>query len=239
MYDVFISAMPICVWVLAALNLLLTVLLFKSYGKNKHNKLPFLMGLVAFGLFYDALIIALGTVVKEGGLLKALSQVRFALHGFLIPLIIPISAMAMRLKPKMLKTVWLVTLILMLVGLVSGFCVNTEARTIGGVTRYASSAATPGWADGVQNALSYVTVFLIIIAGAIVFFKEKNPHFFLAGFFMLAFTLLGIFLGKSPDGDKAKSLMFFISMFGEVLMAAFFFLFHKKRAKDDRRINEK
>lgn len=239
MREAILAAMPILVWVLAVLNLFLLILIFKEYGKNKYNKLPFLMGVLAFGLFYDSLIIALGTVMPEGGFFKAISQIRFVLHGFLIPLIIPISAMALRLKPKALKTVWLATLVLMLVGLISGICVNTEARTVGGIIRYASSAQTPGWAEAVQNGLSYVTVFLIIIAGAVVLIKEKTPHFLLAGFFMLAFTILGIFLGKSPDGDRTKSLMFFISMFGETLMTLFFLLFHKKRAKADRRINER
>ena len=41
---------------------------------------------------------------------------------------------------------------------------------------------------------------------------------FFAGFFMLLFTLLGIFLGKDPSGDRSMSLMFYISMYGEALM---------------------
>ena len=45
---------------------------------------------------------------------------------------------------------------------------------------------------------------------------------------MLLFTLLGIFLGKDPGGDRSKSLMFYISMFGEALMVYFLFRFVKR-----------
>ena len=51
---------------------------------------------------------------------------------------------------------------------------------------------------------------------------------FLSGFFMLLFTILGIFLGKDPGGDRSKSLMFYISMFGEALMVYFLFRFVKR-----------
>ena len=56
---------------------------------------------------------------------------------------------------------------------------------------------------------------------------------FLSGFFMLAFTMLGIFLGKDPGGDRSKSLMFYISMFGEALMVNFLYRFVKKEEELD------
>ena len=231
MYDAFITVMPVSLWVIAVLEAVLTVLFFRQYGQKKRDKMPFLMGLVAFGLFYDALILALSTVLKEGGLLSALSQLRYVFHLLLIPLTFPICAMALKLKPNMMKIIWLVTLGVMLIGTVCGFFVHTEAREVGGVMRYAQSGDTNGFVSLVQDLSNYVPVFLIIGVGVIVIVKQKSPHLFLSGFLMLAFTLLGIFLGKSPDGDKAKSLMFFISMFGELFMALFFLLY----ARDKRR----
>ena len=38
MREAILAAMPILVWVLAALNLFLLILIFKEYGKNKYNK---------------------------------------------------------------------------------------------------------------------------------------------------------------------------------------------------------
>lgn len=45
---------------------------------------------------------------------------------------------------------------------------------------------------------------------------------------MLAFTMLGIFLGKDPSGDKKLSLMFYISMYGEAAMVYFLYRYMKK-----------
>lgn len=231
MYGVFTAIMPASLWVIAALESVLTVLFFRQYGAKKRDKMPLLMGFVAFGLFYDALILALGTVLREGGLLAALSQLRYVFHLLLIPLTFPICAMALKLKPNIMKIVWLVTLGVMLLGAVCGFFVHTEAREVGGVMRYAENGTTGGFVSLVQDLSNYVPVFLIIGVGIAVLLKQKSPHLFLSGFLMLAFTLLGIFLGRSPDGDKAKSLMFFISMFGELFMALFFLMY----ARDKRR----
>lgn len=231
MYGVFTAIMPASLWVITALESVLTVLFFRQYGAKKRDKMPFLMGFVAFGLFYDALILALGTLLKEGGLLAALSQLRYVFHLLLIPLTFPVCAMALKLKPNIMKIVWLVTLGVMLLGAVCGFFVHTEARAVGGVMRYAENGTTGGFVSLVQDLSNYVPVFLIIGVGIAVLLKQKSPHLFLSGFLMLAFTLLGIFLGRSPDGDKAKSLMFFISMFGELFMALFFLMY----ARDKRR----
>ena len=52
--------------------------------------------------------------------------------------------------------------------------------------------------------------------------KQKTPHLFLAGFLMFAFSGLGA---------ACLELMFYISMYGEVLMTAFFYLYARKKAK--------
>lgn len=45
--------------------------------------------------------------------------------------------------------------------------------------------------------------------------------------------MLGIFLGKDPGGDRTKSLMFYISMFGEGLMVYFFWRFVEQQKEKD------
>lgn len=231
MYNALTAIMPAALWVIAIVELGLTIVLFRMYSGKKRDKMPLLIGCVAFGLFYDALILALGTIMPEGGLLKSLSQLRYVFHCLLIPLTFPICAMSLKMKPKVMKIVWLITLIIMLCGAVAGFFVQTEAREVGGVMRYADNGMTAGIVNLVQDFLNYVPVFLLIGVGVAVLVKQKTPHLFLSGLFMFAFTMLGIFLGKSPDGDKTKSLMFFISMFGELFMTAFLLLYagDKKR----------
>ena len=54
----------------------------------------------------------------------------------------------------------------------------------------------------------------------------------LAGAMMLLFTLLGIFLGKDPSGDRSQSLMFYISMYGESLMVYFLYRFIRKEEQN-------
>ena len=50
---------------------------------------------------------------------------------------------------------------------------------------------------------------------------------------LLLFTMLGIFLGKDPGGDRTQSLMFYISMFGEALMVFFLWRFSEKKKDRD------
>jgi hypothetical protein len=116
-----------------------------------------------------------------------------------------------------------------LIGLVAGIKVATEARTVGAVTRYAESELTPGWVDTIIQFLDIFPVFLMIGAGVYLIIKKKDWNMFFAGAFMLLFTMLGIFLGKDPGGDKTQSLMFYISMFGEALMVFFLWRFSEKK----------
>ena len=58
----------------------------------------------------------------------------------------------------------------------------------------------------------------MIIAGVIVWIRQKTPFFFLSGFLMFAFSALG------PASGNAD-LIFFISMFGELFMVLFLYLY--------------
>lgn len=221
MKEFLISIMPISLWVIAAINLLLTLSLFAI--AQKHKLKPALwMGLVAFGLFYDSLILALGVVWQESEVFRFLSLLRYVLHCGLIPFLFPICAEALGFKKIGMRIVWIVAGVIIAVGLAAGFVTQLEPKTVGIVLRYASADTTPSWSSGVQNGLSYGPILVLIASGIIVWIKRKRPELFWSGFCMFAFSALGPATGNFD-------LIFFISMFGEVLMAFFFWLYACKR----------
>ncbi len=216
------AACPILVWVFAAIHLAFIIVLFTGFKKNK-NPLFLLSGLVACGLLYDALVLSLGTVLPEGALLKGLSQVRYISHGALIPLLLPICAYALNWKKLGKTIVWVITGILIALGIGSGITTVTTPETVA-LVRYAClQAATPAWSYVVSTSvLAYGMVIPLILAGIWVWIKQKTPFLFLSGFLMFAFSALGPATGNFD-------LIFFISMMGEVLMVLFFWLYAKKK----------
>ncbi|MFT9598230.1 hypothetical protein [Mesobacillus sp.] len=55
--------------------------------------------LVTFGLVYDNLVLAMGSIIGEGSFLKALNEMRYWFHAFFTPLLILFSWAAIR-KPE-------------------------------------------------------------------------------------------------------------------------------------------
>ena len=88
---------------------------------------------------------------------------------------------------------------------------------------YGVSVSAPAWAEIVNSLLTFGTVIPLMIVGIVVWKKQKTPNLFLAGFLMFAFSGLGA---------ACLELMFYISMYGEVLMATFFYLYAVQRVKD-------
>lgn len=221
MRDIILSVMPVTMWILTAFNLLLTLALICLWRKRK--RVPALwMALVAFGLFYDALILSLGTVLPAGSLLQGLSLPRFVLHCGLIPLLFPICAEGLNLKRGWRIAVWIGTGLIIIVGVAAGFATRLEPKTVGSVVRYASAKdLTPGWSTGIQNALSYGPIIVLMVCGVIVWILRKRSELFLSGLAMFVFSALAPATGN-------MDLMFFISMFGEVLMVFFLWLYAQK-----------
>ncbi len=222
-----ISSMAPALWAMTFFDAFSIIAMFKNHQKHRTDRIALLTGILCFGLFYDSLILACGAFLPFGRLLKTLSQFRYILHCVLIPLLFPICAYAFNAKPKLLKAVWIISILIMVVGLYAGISVVTEERTVGAIRRYAESDLTPKFADSVIQMLDIVPVFFMIGVGIVLWVRRKNPNMFYAGFFMLAFTLIGIFFGKDPGGDKSQSLMFYISMYGEALMVYFLYRFIK------------
>ena len=224
MRSIIISSMKPVLFIMTILDFFFLFKMFQEY-RTKRNSQSLLVGLICIGLFYDSLILFLGNLMPFGNVLKFLSQFRYIFHCFLIPLLFPVCFDAINISKKYQKIIWILTLIIMLVGLISGIAVVTTPVSIGNLNRYASSALTPAFSQKVTSLLDTVPVFFMIGIGTYILMKKKNPNMMLSGIFMLVFTLLGIFLGKDPSGDPTKSLMFYISMYGESLMVFFLYRF--------------
>ncbi|MBE6941738.1 MAG: hypothetical protein E7455_05625 [Ruminococcaceae bacterium] len=220
MFDLLAPSCPIMLWVITLAELVFTVLLLTRYAKTK-NLIFLLSGLICVGLTYDALILALGSFMTEGTALLALSRMRYVLHGGLIPLIFAICAYALDFKKPWKIAAWVLTGILILLGIADGCIRVIGATTVAGICRYASVSA-PAWADIVNSLLTFGTVIPMMIAGIVVWVKQKTPHLFLSAFLMFLFSGLGA---------ACLELMFYISMYGELLMALFLYFYAQRKAK--------
>lgn len=225
MRQFLISSMAPALWIMTFFDGFAIFKMFSQSRKGKKNQIAFLTGILCLGLFYDSLILSCGVFLSYGSFFRILSRFRFIFHCVLIPLLFPICAYSLKLNGKIVKIVWIISLIIMVIGLAASLSVVLEERTLGAIRRYAQSDLTGKFADQVISLLDVVPVFFMIGIGVFLWIRKKNPNMFFSGFFMLLFTLLGIFLGKDPSGERAKSLMFYISMYGEALMVFFLYRF--------------
>ncbi|MBQ2201493.1 MAG: hypothetical protein II412_02880 [Clostridia bacterium] len=222
MRDSLMQICPVTIWCIVAGEALIAALLFLHAAK-KHSKVALLSGILTLGLILDAAIIGLGSVLSPETL-SAISPVRFIAHGLLIPLLFPICGYALNLKKPVMTVLWIVTALIMAAGVAQALATKLVPETIANVTRMKAGEDTPKWADTVSRILSFGTVIPMMIVGIVVWIKEKTPHLFLAGFLMFAFSALGPATGNTD-------LIFFISMFGEILMVLFLYLYARAKAK--------
>lgn len=222
MREFLLASCPIAIWCITVAELVLLVLMFRKYAQTK-KPMMLCMALITTGLFIDALGISLGSVLT-GNVMTVVSRMRFIAHGMLIPLLFPICAYALNFNKKWTTVVWIFTALLILAGLAEAIATVLEPCTIAGVTRYKAADSTPAWAEAISSVLSFGTVIPLMIAGIIVWIKQKTPALFLSGFFMFAFSAIGPATGNAD-------LIFYISMFGEILMVLFLYLYALKKAK--------
>ena len=207
-------------WVITLAELVFTVLLFTRYARTK-NIIFLLSGMICFGLTYDALALALGSFMAEGPLLLAISRMRYVFHGGLIPLIFAICAYALDFKGAWKVAAWVFTGVLIALGIADGCIRQIGVETVAGICRYKSVYA-PAWAEIVNSLLTFGTVIPMMIAGVVVWVKQKTPHLFLSAFLMFLFSGLGA---------ACLELMFYISMYGELLMALFLYYYAMHKTK--------
>lgn len=211
------------VWVIVVLELALLVFSIIRFIRTK-SFLTLAIALITVGLFYDAFIIGLGAFV-DANTMRAASQVRFISHGLLIPLLFVVCGLSLDLKKPWNFIIYGVTLLFMIAGVAEGFATVLEPVMAGGLSRMASAKdLTPKWAALISRLLSFGTVFPLIGVGIFVWIKQKNPFLFISGMLMLFFSAIGPAIG-------AKDYIFFISMFGEILMIIFMLLYTFKKEK--------
>jgi len=219
MRNLLLASAPVMIWVLTIAEAVIAVLLLKIYKEKKHP-MPLFMGLVCIGLVYDAFVIAVGAWIPES-LIFGMSRLRFISHGVLVPLNLLTVGYAMKWDGIKIKIMYVITGIISLLGLASGIARKLETAEIAGIIRCKSSELSPAWAEGINSLISYGTVFPLIIFGIIVWIKQKTPFIFLSGLLMFVFAALG-------PATRSFDLIFYISMFGELCMVLFFWLYAKK-----------
>lgn len=197
------------VWLLAICEALLGVLALRK-GKALLN---LLVAGVCFGLAVDAFIQALGSAIGAGAFLQGISQVRYILHGVLVPLLLPIAVYAYGITGKTAqKVLWAVTGIIVAAGVAMGFAMVTEPVDFCGVLRYAMDAGqTPAFAQKINRILSIGGVLPLIGVGVVHLARHKRPMLLLSGVLMFAFAALAPATGN-------MDLNFILSMVGELLM---------------------
>ena len=208
------------VWLVAVLELLLLVGLVRRFVKTK-DPIALLGVFVDAGLLYDTMIIALGRFLPAD-LLLTLSKYRFISHGVLVPLLLPIAAMASGMSKKLQIVVWILTVALMAAGYWEGSVTSLKPVDFAGLYRYVATDGTPKIAEILSRVLSFGTVIPLIIGGAVGLFRKRGGWILLGGLLMFAFSAVGPATGNTD-------LIFLFSMFGEVLMVFSFLLAAKKR----------
>lgn len=170
------------------------------------------------GLTADALIMALGTVFGEGSFLQGLSQIRYILHGILVPLLIPIAFYTYGITRTNAKRIlWIVTGIIMVAGTIMGIMIQTKPELMAGVLRYTTAESTPAFAKTMDRILSFGGVIPLMIVGLAHLIRHKKPWLFLAGLSMFAFAALA-------PATHNMDLNFLLTMIGEALMVLFFYI---------------
>lgn len=220
MRELLLNICPYAIWCIVVCETIIGSLLLALW-KRKKPLIALLSFFVTLGLILDAAVIGLGALLPAG-ILSAVSPLRFIAHGLLIPLLFPICGYALDLGKPVMRVLWIFTVFLMTAGAAEGVCTVLEPRKIAGVIRFAAGEATPAWAGTISMILSFGTVIPMIIAGVIVWIRQKTPFFFLSGFLMFAFSALG------PASGNAD-LIFFISMFGELFMVLFLYLYARHK----------
>lgn len=212
MRELIINIAPGLVWFLAITEVITAVLCVR----NARKIVNVLASAVSIGLAIDAVIIAIGMLIGEGTSLAIISQVRYILHGMLVPLLIPIAFYTYGLKQKTTKIIiWSITALIITAGIAMGILTVTEPVNFAGILRYGQAASTPAFARTVNVILSFGGVIPLILVGVVHLVKHRSPFLMLSGLFMFVFSAVAPATGN-------MDLNFLTTMIGEDFMVFFF-----------------
>ena len=188
----FESTCAVMTWVFAVLELALFVFLLIKYIKTK-DTLTLLVSAITFGLFYDAFMGALGVIVDPTKI-AFLHLIRYYLHVILIPLLLVIFTKLIKVNKTWTIVLHSVASLLIVVGIIATAISYYIPEVAGGLVRLAADKAlTPGWALAFTIILSAAPTVLLVVAGIIIWAKEKTPYVCLSGVLMYVFTLFILF----------------------------------------------
>ena len=91
----------------------------------------------------------------------------------------------------------------------------------GNLKRCGMHGDTPSWVNPIDTVMNIGSVIYMIIASIILLVIKREFFYFLAGLIMLIFSAIGPASGNSD-------LNFLLSVYGEILMMIFLFVFFKK-----------
>ncbi|MBR3629199.1 MAG: hypothetical protein IKN55_01840 [Oscillospiraceae bacterium] len=207
-------------WVLAAAEVILTIILFSDFGK-KRAPIILCMALLGLGLCIDAAVIGLGGKLVEP-VLAILSQMRFTLHGLLVPLNLTICVLALPLWPIPRRILVVVTLLIMLAGGFTGFSREIALQEeIGDIVRFASVSPRDSWMEIANSVITYGCIIPVIITGIYLLLRERSASILLGSVLMFSFAALGPATGNFD-------LIFLITMFGELFLLLFYTIYEKR-----------
>ncbi len=222
MIETLLVAAPVLLAGMTAIYLVFFVLLLRLFRRETEHPILLLMAGLAFGLLYDAFVLTLGAFLADSHVLKILSYPRYILHGALIPLMLSICAEALEANKTILRAVGVVTAVLMIAGAVAGCRVKLKSLKYAGITRYITDPETsPAWADRLLNILSIAPTLVLIICGIVLWKKRGDKELVLSGLLMFVFSAIGPATGHMEEN-------FLFSMFGELGMLIYFWIYAKK-----------
>ncbi len=158
----------------------------------KKNSYALLLLLVLAGLFYDTLIIGIGSFIGEGSLLKTLNAGRFYVHGLLTPTMMIFGFGVLRkagVKWAQSKTTHIVVCIfaalLVVLGAYSDILrLDLHAKTVANILRYINEGGIKG-----PPLPAILTIIFLIVAGISLW---RNT-----GWAWLAFGAITMFIAAS------------------------------------------
>lgn len=187
---------------------------FVLVRKNKWLDVTNIPLIVLLGLVYDNLIIASGSIIGEGLLLKNLSIGRHWLHAFLTPTLI-LFAWGICFKTGFRwaqKTIWKVLAPLLTIGLILFeliivvMKIKMEPRWENGLLTYENIAHTS------SPFMVVVVTTVLLVVGFLLIRKFHFPWLFIGTFAMIIGGVVGIWI-KNPLLMNVFELLFLISIF--------------------------
>ena len=192
----------------------------REYFKMK--RLVFILLMIeCVGFIYDSIIMLIGKELSDDSL-KGTNIVRYILHGILVPILIAFTGYALQFRRDKLYINWVVTIICIILGLAAAISTKMSMEDeFGKLKRCGIDEDTPGWVSPIDTVMNIGSVIYMLIAGIILIVVKRDFFYFLSGLLMLIFSAIGPASGNSD-------LNFLLSVYGEVLMIIFLFVFFKK-----------